>query len=129
MEPRWPSAAATSGGRGLDAPVHDHAYGMAASGGVPVFLGGDHSISMGTISGVARRCPEQGRELVVLWIDAHADYNTRRRGRRQHARDGAGLPRRGEELAPILAAALHPVPPGNIHVFGARSIDPEEGRG
>ena len=48
----------------------------AASAGVPIFLGGDHSISMGTISGVARRCAEQGRELAVLWLDAHADYNT-----------------------------------------------------
>ena len=43
---------------------------------MPIFLGGDHSISMGSISGVARACAEAGRELVVLWLDAHADYNT-----------------------------------------------------
>ena len=49
---------------------------MAREGGVPIFLGGDHSISMGSISGVARHCAEAGRELVVLWLDAHADYNT-----------------------------------------------------
>ena len=50
---------------------------MAGGGGVPVFLGGDHSISMGSISGVARALPpRRGRELAVLWLDAHADYNT-----------------------------------------------------
>jgi arginase len=55
--------------------LHDAAYAMAAEG-VPVFLGGDHSISMGSVSGVARRAAEEGRELGVLWLDAHADYNT-----------------------------------------------------
>ena len=43
---------------------------------MPIFVGGDHSISMGTVSGVARRCAERGQELAVLWLDAHADYNT-----------------------------------------------------
>ena len=47
-----------------------------ASGGVPVFLGGDHSLSMGTVSGAARHCATAGKELHVLWIDAHADFNT-----------------------------------------------------
>ncbi|RYF97774.1 MAG: arginase, partial [Caulobacteraceae bacterium] len=40
-------------------------------GGLPVFLGGDHSISMGSVSGVARWCAERGQELFVLWFDAH----------------------------------------------------------
>ena len=52
------------------------AYAMAKSGAIPVFLGGDHSLSMGTINGVARHWHEQERELFVLWLDAHADYNT-----------------------------------------------------
>jgi arginase len=43
---------------------------------MPVFLGGDHSLSMGSVNGVARHWHEQGRELFVLWLDAHADYNT-----------------------------------------------------
>ena len=52
------------------------AYAMAKSGAIPVFLGGDHSLSMGTVNGVARHWHEQERELFVLWLDAHADYNT-----------------------------------------------------
>ena len=108
--------------------LHDHAYGMAAGDAVPVFLGGDHSISMGTISGVARRCREQGRELVVLWLDAHADYNTPETTPSGNMHGMALSFLAGEEsLAPILASRpFHPVPPSNIHVFGARSIDPEE---
>jgi arginase len=52
------------------------AYALAHSGVIPIFLGGDHSLSMGSINGVARHCREAGRELFVLWLDAHADYNT-----------------------------------------------------
>ena len=39
-------------------------------------MGGDHSLSMGSVNGVARHWQEQGRPLFVLWLDAHADYNT-----------------------------------------------------
>ena len=39
-------------------------------------LGGDHSLAMGTISGLARYAAEAGRKLFVLWLDAHSDYNT-----------------------------------------------------
>ena len=108
--------------------LHDHAYAMAAGGAVPVFLGGDHSISMGTISGVARRCREQGRELAILWLDAHADYNTPETSPSGNMHGMALSFLAGEEsLAPILASRpFHPVPPSNIHVFGARSIDPGE---
>ncbi|HLI99862.1 MAG TPA: arginase [Bradyrhizobium sp.] len=52
------------------------AYQLAASGAIPIFLGGDHSLSMGSVNGVARHCREAGRELFVMWLDAHADYNT-----------------------------------------------------
>ena len=52
------------------------AYELADAGAIPIFIGGDHSLSMGSVNGVARRCREAGRELFVLWLDAHADYNT-----------------------------------------------------
>ncbi|MGJ5178296.1 arginase [Bradyrhizobium oligotrophicum] len=49
---------------------------LAQTGAIPVFLGGDHSLSMGSVNGIARHCREIGRDLFVLWLDAHADYNT-----------------------------------------------------
>ena len=56
--------------------IHDRAYELIGKGGKPIFLGGDHAMSMGTVSAVARHCADVGKKLAVLWIDAHADYNT-----------------------------------------------------
>jgi arginase len=52
------------------------AYELALGGQVPVFLGGDHSLAMGTVDGIAQACAENGNELFVLWLDAHPDFNT-----------------------------------------------------
>jgi arginase len=108
--------------------IHDYAYAMAENGAVPLVLGGDHAISMGSISGVARRCREQGRELAVLWLDAHADYNTPATSPSGNMHGMALAFLAGEpSLRPILASRpFYPIAPGDIHVFGARSIDPGE---
>jgi arginase len=107
--------------------VHEDAYAMMREGGVPIFLGGDHSISMGSISGVARACAETGREVVVLWLDAHADYNTPETSPSGNLHGMALSFLAGEpELAPILGRRLDAVAAGSIHVFGARSVDPGE---
>ncbi len=51
-------------------------FEVLSSGALPIFMGGDHSMSMGSINAVARYARDQGRDLVVLWLDAHADFNT-----------------------------------------------------
>ena len=56
--------------------VHDSVYAQLGRGRLPVLLGGDHCLSIGSISAVARHCREHGRQLRVLWLDAHADFNT-----------------------------------------------------
>jgi len=56
--------------------VHDAVYGELAESRMPILLGGDHSLSIGSISATARYCRERGRKLRVLWLDAHADFNT-----------------------------------------------------
>lgn len=43
---------------------------------LPVLLGGDHSLAVGSISAVAAHCRARGKTLRVLWLDAHADFNT-----------------------------------------------------
>ena len=45
-------------------------------GRMPILLGGDHCLGMGSITAVARHCRETGQKLRVLWLDAHADFNT-----------------------------------------------------
>jgi arginase len=47
-----------------------------AAGSVPILLGGDHSLAIGSISAVARHCRERGQALRVIWFDAHTDVNT-----------------------------------------------------
>ncbi|MCK9537521.1 arginase [Dokdonella sp.] len=54
-----------------------HAVGtQLAAGRLPILLGGDHCLGIGSITAVARHCREQGKRLTVLWLDAHADFNT-----------------------------------------------------
>ena len=43
---------------------------------LPILLGGDHCLAIGSIGAVARHCREAGKKLRVLWLDAHADFNT-----------------------------------------------------
>ena len=56
--------------------LNEQAFAIARTGAIPIFMGGDHSLSMGSVNGVARHWQEMGRPLFVLWLDAHADYNT-----------------------------------------------------
>ena len=81
--PHNPAAAAVDGYRNLaevtewNRLVHEAVHGELGRGRVPILLGGDHSLGVGSISAVARHCREAGKKLRVLWLDAHADFNTR----------------------------------------------------
>jgi len=56
--------------------VHDAVHAELQLNRLPILLGGDHSLSIGSISAVARHCRQTNRPLRVLWLDAHADFNT-----------------------------------------------------
>jgi arginase len=56
--------------------VHDAVHAELQGGRMPILLGGDHCLGLGSISAVARHCREAGKKLRVLWLDAHADFNT-----------------------------------------------------
>ena len=91
-------------------------------------MGGDHSLSMGSVNGVARYWQEKGRPLFVLWLDAHADYNTPQTTEtgNMHGMSAAFLC--GE---PGLDGLLGDQPrasigPDQLDLFGIRSIDPLE---
>ena len=103
-------------------------FDLARSGAVPIFMGGDHSLSMGSVNGVARYWQQRQRPLFVLWLDAHADYNTPETTitGNMHGMSAAFLAGEpgldgllgGEPRAPIGSARLD--------LFGIRSIDPLE---
>ena len=80
--PANPSQAPVAGYRHLDEVVawnrlvHGAVHAELATGRMPVLLGGDHCLGIGSISAVARHCRETGRKLRLLWLDAHSDFNT-----------------------------------------------------
>ena len=101
------------------------AYQLARSGAIPIFLGGDHTLSMGSVNGVARHWRETGRELFVVWLDAHADYNTPATtiSGNMHGMSAAFLC--GEPgLDGLLGDEPRaPINPDQLELFGIRSID------
>ena len=56
--------------------VHEAMYQSLSSKHLPILLGGDHCLGIGSISAVARHCRDVGKQLRVLWLDAHTDFNT-----------------------------------------------------
>ncbi len=54
----------------------DRVEHVVAEGAIPLVLGGDQSLSIGTIAGVAAYYRQRGEKIGVLWFDAHADMNT-----------------------------------------------------
>jgi arginase len=95
--------------------------------GMPIFMGGDHALSAGTVAGVARRAAEQGRPLFVLWLDAHTDFHTLESTRSGNLH---GLPAAyytgGPGFEGYLPPLSHPVDPANVCMIGIRSVDPAE---
>lgn len=112
--------------------LRDRAAEIAAGdlGGdaLPIYLGGDHSLSAGTVAGHAEAARAKGRPLFVLWLDAHADFNT------FETTESGNL--HGTPLAfvcgqpgfePLLGSALETtVDPANVCILGLRSVDRQE---
>lgn len=109
-------------------PLAHEARRLCDEGYLPVFMGGDHSLSMGSLSGVASYWHEKGRPLYVLWLDAHADFNTPSISPSGNLHGmSLALAAGEEELFPVMADAPSAVvAPSRMCVFGARSIDPQE---
>ncbi len=113
-----------------DTVAWSEALGAAAKAGAadgfPIFLGGDHALSIGTVAGVARHAAAERRPLFVLWLDAHTDLHT------PASTDSGHL--HGTPLGYISGAAGfdafppmdHPVPAANICMIGLRSVDAAE---
>lgn len=87
------------------------------AGALPVTIGGDHSTSLGTVMGLH----QAGLEFDVVWVDAHADFNTPRTS-------PSGNPH-GMVLAMLAGLTPHLpriLPPHRAHILGARDLDPGE---
>ncbi|GHC08888.1 arginase [Gemmobacter caeni] len=97
-----------------------------SEGAMPVILGGDHSLALGSVSGAAAHARRAGRPLFLLWLDAHSDFHTpmTTTSGNLHGTPVAYIAGRdGFDAFPPFPA---PIPADRICLYGIRSVDPAE---
>ncbi|MEX8495597.1 arginase [Sphaerotilus sp.] len=110
--------------------THDAVHAELVAGRLPIMLGGDHCLGIGSISAVARHCREQGRKLRVLWLDAHADFNTSTitPSGNIHGMPVACLCGFGPDELTRIGGHVPAISPKVIRQIGIRSVDEGEKR-
>ena len=97
-----------------------------SQGGLPIVLGGDHSLALGSVAGAAAYAARVDRPLFLLWLDAHSDFHTplTTQSGNLHGTPVAYIAgREGFEAFPPFPA---PIPAARICLYGIRSVDPAE---
>lgn len=107
--------------------IHDSVGQALSAGHLPMLLGGDHCLAVGSISAVARHCRMAGKRLRVLWFDAHADANTPRMTLTGniHGMPVACLLGHGPEALTHLSGEIA-LRPQELRQIGVRSVDAGE---
>ena len=110
--------------------VHDAVLSELQQQRLPVLLGGDHALAIGSISAVARHCRAQGKRLRVLWLDAHADFNTHilTPSGNLHGMPMACLCGLGPQALIELSGHTPAISPKWVRQIGIRSVDAGEKR-
>lgn len=110
--------------------VHLAVASALKDGNVPVLLGGDHSLAMGSISAVSAHCRRAHKALRVVWLDAHADFNTASTSTtgNMHGMPLTALCGQGPPELTQLGGFCPALQASQIRLLGVRSIDPEEHR-
>ncbi|MFZ2989603.1 arginase [Ideonella sp.] len=110
--------------------VHDAVYAELSAGRMPILLGGDHCLGLGSISAVARHCRDTGKKLRILWLDAHADFNTSELtpSGNIHGMPVACLCGHGPKELIEIGGQVPAINPKWIRQIGIRSVDAGEKR-
>ena len=110
--------------------VHTAMHAELALGRLPILLGGDHCLGIGSISAVARHCRETGKKLRVLWLDAHADFNTNALtpSGNIHGMPVACLCGHGPQALIEIGGTVPAINPKVVRQIGIRSVDQGEKR-
>ena len=97
-------------------------------GCLPLVLGGDHSIAMGSVAGVSRFYRRNGERIGLIWVDAHSDMNTpgTSPSGNVHGMPLAVLTGHGPRVLRSLAGRSPAVRPENVSMIGVRQIDRTE---
>ena len=106
----------------------DHVERVVTAGQLPVVLGGDHSLSAGSVAGAARALRARGQRLGLLWVDAHSDINTpdSSPSGNVHGMPVAHLLGRGDPAMAALAGGYPAVLPQHVALVGLRDVDHPE---
>jgi len=134
--PRNPWLPAVDGYRHLDEvvawnrAVHDAVFAELEQHRLPILLGGDHCLGLGSISAVARHCRETDKKLRVLWLDAHADFNTNKLtpSGNIHGMPVACLCGYGPQALTSMGGCVPAINPKWVRQIGIRSVDEGEKR-
>jgi len=134
--PRNPWRSPVEGYRHLDEVVAWNRAVMDAmstelrAGRLPILMGGDHCLGIGSITAVARHCREHHKKLRVLWLDAHADFNTAQitPSGNIHGMPVACLCGMGPEELTTLGGSKPATAPDVFRQIGIRSVDEGEKR-
>jgi arginase len=106
--------------------IAEAAY-RASGEGMPIFMGGDHSLSAGSMTGLARRAAEEGREFFVLWLDSHPDFHTLETTTSGNLHGVPMAYATGRGGFDGYFPKIHtPINPDNVCMMGIRSVDPAE---
>ena len=110
--------------------VHEAVYAELQLARLPILLGGDHCLGIGSISAVARHCREAGKKLRVLWLDAHADFNTSvlTPSGNIHGMPVACLCGQGPRELVEIGGTVPAISPKVLRQIGIRSVDQGEKR-
>jgi arginase len=110
--------------------VHEAVHGVLQRARLPILLGGDHCLAIGSISAVARHCREAGKKLRVLWLDAHADFNTSELtpSGNVHGMPVACLCGHGPQALVEIGGHVPAISPRLVRQIGIRCVDPGEKR-
>ncbi len=110
--------------------VHDAIYAALREGELPVLLGGDHCLAIGSVSAAARHCRQSGKTLRVLWLDAHTDFNTNdlTPTGNTHGMPVAVLCGYGPAELTGLGGTVPALAPSAVRHIGIRSVDDGEKR-
>jgi arginase len=103
---------------------------IVSRGRFPLVLGGDHSIAVGTVSGLAAAARRAGKKVGLLWVDAHGDINTPETSPsgNVHGMPVAALLGEGPKLLTGIGGKDPKVDPANVALVGIRSLDEGEKR-
>ncbi len=108
--------------------VHNAVHQSLAGGRIPILMGGDHCLGIGSISAVARHCRDAGKKLRVLWLDAHTDFNTHALTPtgNTHGMPVAVLCGHGPSELTGLGGMVPAIQPSTVRQIGIRSVDAGE---